>query len=100
MFPGSLYNGFPIFNQSGLGLSGHDGIAGIPFGQPANGPGFLSPMAYMMDADAEATLKKIHQERQALMVSKASPSGFYFKELRVVADKQPQNWCRSGTIST
>ncbi|KAL7407009.1 hypothetical protein ABVT39_001508 [Epinephelus coioides] len=67
MFPGSLYNGFPIFNQSGLGLSGHDGIAGIPFGQPANGPGFLSPMAYMMDADAEATLKKIHQERQALM---------------------------------
>ncbi|XP_068450594.1 zinc finger E-box-binding homeobox 2-like isoform X2 [Clinocottus analis] len=67
MFPGSLYNGFPIFNQSGLGLSGHDGITAIPFSQQANSPGFLSPMAYMMDADAEATLKKIHQERQALM---------------------------------
>ncbi|XP_068568478.1 zinc finger E-box-binding homeobox 2-like [Cebidichthys violaceus] len=67
MFPGSLYNGFPIFNQSGLGLSGHDGITAIPFSQPVNSPGFLSPMAYMMDADAEATLKKIHQERQALM---------------------------------
>ncbi|XP_033995396.1 zinc finger E-box-binding homeobox 2-like [Trematomus bernacchii] len=67
VFPGSLYNGFPIFNQSGLGLSGHDGIAAIPFSQPANSPRFLSPMAFMMEADAEATLKKIHQERQALM---------------------------------
>ncbi|XP_070849279.1 zinc finger E-box-binding homeobox 2-like [Chaetodon trifascialis] len=67
VFAGSLYNGFPIFNQSGLGLSGHDGITAIPFSQPASSPGFLSPLAYMMDADAEATLKKIHQERQALM---------------------------------
>ncbi|KAG7244820.1 hypothetical protein INR49_029839 [Caranx melampygus] len=67
VFPGSLYNGFPIFGQSGLGISGHDGITPIPFSQPVNGPGFLSPMAYMMDTDAEATLKKIHQERQALM---------------------------------
>ncbi|XP_019124214.2 zinc finger E-box-binding homeobox 2 [Larimichthys crocea] len=67
VFPGPLYNGFPIFNQSGLGLSGHDGITAIPFGQPANTPGFLSPMAYMMEVDAEAALKKIHQERQALM---------------------------------
>ncbi|XP_032370369.1 zinc finger E-box-binding homeobox 2 isoform X2 [Etheostoma spectabile] len=67
MFPGSLYSGFPIFNQSGLGISGHDGITAIPFSQQANGPGFLSPMAYMMDADTEVTLKKIHQERQALM---------------------------------
>ncbi|XP_068598147.1 zinc finger E-box-binding homeobox 2-like [Brachionichthys hirsutus] len=65
-FPGSLYNEFPIFNHSGLGLSGHDGIA-IPFSQQPNSPGFLSPMAYMMESDAEATLKKIHQERQALM---------------------------------
>ncbi|XP_056292807.1 zinc finger E-box-binding homeobox 2-like [Pseudoliparis swirei] len=67
MFPGSLYNGFPIFNQSGLGLSGPDGNTGIPFSQQASSPGFLSPLAYMMDADAEATLKKLHQERQALM---------------------------------
>lgn len=74
VFPGALYNGFPIFNQSGLGLSGHDGITAIPFSQPPNSPGFLSPVAYMMEADAEAALKKIHQERQALMVSKASLS--------------------------
>ncbi|KAM7422912.1 hypothetical protein PAMA_010783 [Pampus argenteus] len=67
VFPGSLYNGFPIFNQSGLGLSGHDGITSIPFSQPANSPGFLSPIAYIMDTDAEATLKKIHQERQTLI---------------------------------
>lgn len=72
MFPNSLYNGFPIFSQSGLGLPGHDGITPIPFTQAVSSPGFLSPMAYMMEADAEATLKKIHKERQALMVSKAS----------------------------
>ncbi|XP_041672568.1 zinc finger E-box-binding homeobox 2-like isoform X3 [Cheilinus undulatus] len=67
VFPSALYNGFPIFQQSGLGLSGHDGITAVPFSQPANGPGFLSPMAYMMEAEAEAALKKIHQERQVLM---------------------------------
>ncbi|XP_045931108.1 zinc finger E-box-binding homeobox 2-like [Micropterus dolomieu] len=67
VFPGSLYNGFPMFNQSGLGLSGHDGITAVPFSQPANSPGFLSPMAYMMEADPEAALKKIYRDRQALM---------------------------------
>ncbi|XP_051804770.1 zinc finger E-box-binding homeobox 2-like [Acanthochromis polyacanthus] len=67
VFPGSLYNGFPIFSQSGVGLSGHEGISPIPFSQTANSPGFLSPMAYMMEADAEAALKKIYQDRQGLM---------------------------------
>ncbi|XP_068171814.1 zinc finger E-box-binding homeobox 2-like isoform X2 [Antennarius striatus] len=66
VFPGSLYNGFPVFNHSGLGLSGHDGIT-ISFSQQPNSPGFLSPMAFMMESDAEATLKKIHQERHAVM---------------------------------
>ncbi|CAJ1050399.1 zinc finger E-box-binding homeobox 2-like [Xyrichtys novacula] len=67
VFPGALYNGFPIFQQSGLGFPGHDGIAAVQFSQAANNPGFLSPVAYMMDADAEAALKKIHQEKQVLM---------------------------------
>lgn len=69
VFPSSLYSGIPIFNQSGLGLSGHDGITALPFSQPANSPGFLSPMAYMLDTETEATLKRMHQERQVLMVS-------------------------------
>ncbi|XP_029990016.1 zinc finger E-box-binding homeobox 2 isoform X2 [Sphaeramia orbicularis] len=67
VFPGSVYSGFPLFNQSGLGLSGPDGLTSLPFSQAANSPGFLSPIAYMMETDAEAALKKIHQERQALM---------------------------------
>uniref|UniRef100_A0A3Q3JCD3 C2H2-type domain-containing protein n=2 Tax=Monopterus albus TaxID=43700 RepID=A0A3Q3JCD3_MONAL len=70
MFQRSLSLGFPVFNQSGLGISGHEGIIPVPFGQSANSTGYLSPMAYMMEADTEATLKKIQQERQALMVSK------------------------------
>lgn len=57
MFPG--FPGFPVFN--------HEGVAPLPFGQAANSPGFLSPMAYMMESEAEAALKKIHQDRQALM---------------------------------
>ncbi|XP_029357979.1 zinc finger E-box-binding homeobox 2 [Echeneis naucrates] len=67
VFPGSLYNRIPLFSQSTLGLSGHDVITPISFSQPGNSPGFLSPLAYMMEADTEATLKKIHQERRALM---------------------------------
>lgn len=70
VFPGTLYNGFPLFSQSGLGISGHDVIAAMPFSPPAHAQGFLPPMAYMMEADAEAALKKIHQDRQVLMVSK------------------------------
>lgn len=50
VFPGPIYNGFPIFNPA------------------ASSAGFLPPMAYMMEADTEAALKKMHQERQALMV--------------------------------
>ncbi|XP_077385650.1 zinc finger E-box-binding homeobox 2 [Festucalex cinctus] len=67
VFPGSLYNGFPFFSQSALGFAGHDGIASLPFSPSAIGPGFLSPLAYMVETESEATLKKLHQERQALM---------------------------------
>lgn len=71
VFPGSLYNGFSTFNQSALGFSGHDGITALPFSHPANGSGFLSPRTYMVEGDSEAALKKFHQERKTLMVSKA-----------------------------
>ncbi|XP_028303696.1 zinc finger E-box-binding homeobox 2 isoform X2 [Gouania willdenowi] len=67
MLPGHLYNGFPLFSQSGVGLSGHDNMVPIPFNQTGNSPCFPSPMAYMMEAEAEVTLKKIYQERQSLM---------------------------------
>lgn len=69
VFSGSLYNGFPLFSQSPLGISGHDSITAMPFSPPAHGPGFFPPLAYVMEADPEAALKKIYQDRQALMVS-------------------------------
>ncbi|KAK7898960.1 hypothetical protein WMY93_019813 [Mugilogobius chulae] len=56
VFTSSMYGAFPVFNQSGLG---HEGIAPLPFSQPASSPGFLSPMAYMVDSETEAALKKI-----------------------------------------
>ncbi|KAM8868556.1 zinc finger E-box-binding homeobox protein zag-1 isoform 1-T1 [Synchiropus picturatus] len=67
VFPASFYNGFNILNQAGLGLSGSHGISPVPFSPPANNPGFLSSMSYIMETEAEAALQKIHQERQALM---------------------------------
>ncbi|XP_019716610.1 zinc finger E-box-binding homeobox 2 isoform X2 [Hippocampus comes] len=67
VFPGSLYNGFPFFSQSALGFAGHDGIAPLPFSPSPISPGFLSPLAYMVETESEATLKKLHQERQVLM---------------------------------
>ncbi|KAM4582571.1 zinc finger E-box-binding homeobox 2 [Fundulus diaphanus] len=67
VFPGSVFNGFNIFGQSGVGLSLHEGMMPTPYSQAAISPRFLSPMAYMMEANAEAVLKKIYQERQSLM---------------------------------
>ncbi|XP_078139870.1 zinc finger E-box-binding homeobox 2 [Centroberyx gerrardi] len=81
VFAGSMYNGFPIFSQAGLGVSAHDGVPSIPLSRPANSPGFLSPMAYMMETDTEAMLKKIHQERQALMGEVLSRGGLDYLSL-------------------
>ncbi|XP_011612441.1 zinc finger E-box-binding homeobox 2-like isoform X2 [Takifugu rubripes] len=67
VFPGSIYNGFPLFSQSGLGLSSHDGITAMPFSPSAHGQGFLPPMAYLMESEAEAAYSRIHQDRQAFM---------------------------------
>jgi len=58
------YNGFPA-----LGMQGHGGgVAAVPLGRPPHSPEFLPPMAYMMEADTEAMLKKMHQDRRALVV--------------------------------
>lgn len=67
VFPGSVFNGFNIFGQSSVGLPLHEGMMPTPYSQTANSPRFLSPMAYMMEANAEAVLKKIYQERQSFM---------------------------------
>ncbi|KAJ0023345.1 hypothetical protein NQD34_003244, partial [Periophthalmus magnuspinnatus] len=78
LFASSMYGAFPVFNQSGLG---HEGIAPLPFGQSASSPVFLSPMAYMMESEAETALKKIHQERQALMGEMISRGGLDYLSL-------------------
>ncbi|KAM9758101.1 zinc finger E-box-binding homeobox 2 isoform 2-T2 [Menidia menidia] len=67
VFPASLYNGFPIFGQSGVGLSMHNGITPAPFSPTANSPVFPSPVAFMMETDADVAMKNIYQDRQGLM---------------------------------
>lgn len=76
MFGGSVYGAYPLFNPmipAGLRGAGHESMPSIPVNRAAPNAGFLSPMAYMLDSDTESVLKRIHQERQALMVSLTPP---------------------------
>ncbi|XP_029525830.1 zinc finger E-box-binding homeobox 1-like [Oncorhynchus nerka] len=67
---GSIYSAYPLFNPmipAGLAGSEHDGVPSLPLSRPVSNQGFLSPMTYMMESDTDAVLKRIHQERRALM---------------------------------
>ncbi|XP_062401827.1 zinc finger E-box-binding homeobox 2-like isoform X2 [Sardina pilchardus] len=69
MFGGSVYGAYPLFNPmipAGLRGAGHENMPSLPVSR-ATPNAFLSPMAYMLDSDTESVLKRIHQERQALM---------------------------------
>ncbi|CAL8340190.1 unnamed protein product [Merluccius merluccius] len=75
------YNGFPVLGpmaQTALqGLRGHAGVASVPLGRSE----FLSPMAYAMETDTEALLKKIHQDRHALVSEALSGGVLDFRSL-------------------
>ena len=93
----SVFSGFPLFSQSALGISGHDGITAVPFSPPAHGTGCFPPLAYMMEADPEAALKKIHQERQALMVSHGFKAANPVKNTNSY-DMREQEICSISTV--
>ena len=86
MFGGSVYGAYPLFNPmipAGLQGTGHESMPSLPVNRAAPNAGFLSPMAYMLDSDTESVLKRIHQERQALMVSLAQTHSRTVKPLVV-----------------
>ncbi|KAM6977851.1 zinc finger E-box-binding homeobox 2 [Aplochiton taeniatus] len=81
---GSMYSGFPLLNpllQSGFGGPGHDDVPPMPLSRQANSPGFLSPMAFMMETDMDPVLKRIHQERQAIVGEVLSRRGLDYLSL-------------------
>ncbi|KAG7267905.1 hypothetical protein CRUP_015588 [Coryphaenoides rupestris] len=79
------YNGFPALGpvaQAALGLRGHGGgVAAVPPGRPPHSPEFLPPMAYVMEADTEAMLKKMHQDRHALVSEALSRGALDYRSL-------------------
>lgn len=65
LFGRAVFSSYPFFNpimSSGLAAMGRNGLASLPLTPPAPSPGFLSPIAYMMDAEPETMLKRMHQE--------------------------------------
>ncbi|XP_041095232.1 zinc finger E-box-binding homeobox 2-like isoform X2 [Polyodon spathula] len=70
LYRNSVYSAFPFINSmlpSGLVNPGHEGLPGVDLNPAVAGMTFLPQMAYMFEADPEALLKRIQQERQAAM---------------------------------
>lgn len=61
LFGSAVFSSYPFFNpimSSGLAAMGHNGLTSLPLTPPAPSPGFL----YMMEAESETMLKRMHQE--------------------------------------
>ncbi|XP_060775369.1 zinc finger E-box-binding homeobox 2-like isoform X3 [Neoarius graeffei] len=62
LFGSALFSNFPFFNpivSSGLAAMGRNGMTSLPLTSPAPSPGFLSPIAYMMEPESETMLKRM-----------------------------------------
>ncbi|KAJ8358937.1 hypothetical protein SKAU_G00154620 [Synaphobranchus kaupii] len=79
LFGGPVYSAFPLFNPimptGPLGGPAHqESLSPLSLNHPAhNNAPFLPPVTYMLESDTEAFLKRVHQERQTLMVTIHSP---------------------------
>lgn len=69
LFGSTVFGTYPFFNPiipSALAGMGQNGLTSLPSTPPAPSPGFISPLAYMMEAESEAMLKRL-QERTAMV---------------------------------
>lgn len=65
LFGSPVFSNSPFFNpimSSGLAAMGRNGLTSLPLTPSAPSPGFLSPLAYMMETETETVLKRMHQE--------------------------------------
>ncbi|KAM9482538.1 zinc finger E-box-binding homeobox 1 isoform 1-T1 [Clarias gariepinus] len=65
LFGSAVFSNYPFFNpimSGGLAAMGRNGLTSLSLTPPAPSPGFLSPITYMMEADSETMLKRMHQE--------------------------------------
>ncbi|XP_030634038.1 zinc finger E-box-binding homeobox 2 [Chanos chanos] len=69
VFGSSIYSTYPFINTlipPGLGGMGQEAAASRPASMHPT-PGFLSPVAYMLESDTDFVFKRIQRERHAMM---------------------------------
>lgn len=73
LFGSTVFGSFPLFNHMIPAGLGHNGLTSLPLTPPTPSPGFLSPVAYMMEAESESMLKRMQHERHSIMVRANTP---------------------------
>ncbi|XP_065128513.1 zinc finger E-box-binding homeobox 2-like isoform X1 [Paramisgurnus dabryanus] len=80
LFGNTVFSNYPLFNHIIPGM-GHNGLTSLPLTPPATSPGFLSPVAYMMEAEPESWLKRIQHERHSMMNEAMNRGGLEYLSL-------------------
>lgn len=80
LFGSTVFSNYPLFNHiipGSLAGMGHNALTSLPLTPPATSPGFLSPVAFMPEAESESWMKRIQQERHSMMVRQNNTFLFY-----------------------
>ncbi|XP_050969272.1 zinc finger E-box-binding homeobox 1 isoform X2 [Labeo rohita] len=81
LFSNTVFSSFPLFNHMIPAGLGHNGLTSLPLTPPAPSPGFLSPVAYMVEAESESVLKRIQHERHSFMAEALNRGGLEYLSL-------------------
>ncbi|XP_016402075.1 zinc finger E-box-binding homeobox 1 [Sinocyclocheilus rhinocerous] len=81
LFGSTVFSSFPLFNHMIPAGLGHNGLTSLPLTPPTLSPGFLSPVAYMVEAESESILKRIQHEKHSIMAEALSRGGLEYLSL-------------------
>ncbi|KAI7808194.1 putative zinc finger E-box-binding homeobox 2-like, partial [Triplophysa rosa] len=84
LFGSTVFSNYPLFNHiipGSLTGMGHNGLTSLPLTPPATSPGFLSPVAFMPEADSESWMKRIQHERHSMMNEVMNRGGLEYLSL-------------------
>ncbi|XP_058635236.1 zinc finger E-box-binding homeobox 1-like isoform X2 [Onychostoma macrolepis] len=81
LFGSTVFGSFPLFNHMIPAGLGHNGLTSLPLTPPTPSPGFLSPVAYMVEAESELMLKRMQHERHSIMAEALSRGGLEYLSL-------------------
>ncbi|KAL1272237.1 hypothetical protein QQF64_028099 [Cirrhinus molitorella] len=81
LFGNTVFSSFPLFNHMIPTGLGHNGLTSLPLTPATASPGFLSPVAYMVEAESESVLKRIQHERHSIMTEALNRGGLEYLSL-------------------